>query len=70
MAVYSQRDDALIVLSLDKFTDARYEINKQSVWVKVYEMSSKIDALCFYLEEFLVVGTKDQSIKVIEYGEL
>lgn len=70
MAVYSQRDDALIVLSLDKFTDARYEINKQSVWVKVYEMSSKIDALCFYLEEFLVVGTKDQSIKVIEYGKL
>jgi hypothetical protein len=68
--VYSQRDDALIVLSLDKFTDARYEINKQSVWVKVYEMSSKIDALCFYLEEFLVVGTKDQSIKVIEYGKL
>jgi len=70
VAIYSQRDDALIVLSLDKFTDARYEINKQSVWVKVYEMSSKIDALCFYLEEFLVVGTKDQSIKVIEYGKL
>lgn len=65
VAVYSQRDDAIIVLSLDRFNEAKYEINKQSGSARIYEISTKIDTLCFYLEEFLVVGTKDQSIKVI-----
>ncbi len=38
--------------------------------MQLYSMSSKIDTLGFYLEDYLVIATKDQSIKVVAYREL
>lgn len=55
---------------MDKLLQDKYEMNKSTQQMQLYSMSSKIDTLGFYLEDYLVIATKDQSIKVVAYREL
>lgn len=70
IAVYSQRDDAIIILHMDLLLGPKYEISKSTPEAQFYSFKYKIDTLCFYLEDYLIVGTKDQSIMVVPYKEL
>lgn len=70
IAIYGQRDDAIIVVQLDKLVEEKYEINKSSDFAQLYWINTKIDSLMFYLNDYLIAATKDQTIKVIKYNEL
>jgi hypothetical protein len=70
VAIYGQRDDAIIVVHLNKLTEEKYEISKSNEYAQLYWINTKIDSLMFYLEEYLIAATKDQTIKVIKYTQL
>lgn len=70
IAIYGQRDDSIIVMQLHKLLEEKYEVNKTSEYAQMYWINTKIDSLMFYLEEYLITATKDQTIKVIKYSEL
>jgi hypothetical protein len=69
-AVYCQRDDALIILYLNKLIDEKIDISKNGEDAQLYSINTKIDTLCFYLDEHIVLATKDQAIKVLPIKEL
>jgi hypothetical protein len=69
VAAYSQKDDTVQVIPTDGFRHEKHEIGKQQEGVLRYEANMKVDTLCFYLEDHLVLGTKDQSIKVVSLKE-
>lgn len=68
--MYSQRDDAILILHLNLLIDPKYEITKHIPEAQIYSFKYKIDTLCFYLQDYLIVGTKDQSIMVVAYQQL
>lgn len=55
---------------MDLLVDPKYEINKHTPEAQLYSFKYKIDTLCFYLQDYLIVGTKDQSIMVVPYQQL
>lgn len=57
-------------MQLHKLLEEKYEVNKTSDYAQMYWINTKIDSLMFYLEEYLITATKDQTIKVIKYSEL
>lgn len=69
-AIYGQRDDAIVVMELDKLVEEKYEVSKSCQWAQIYYINTKIDSLIFYLQDYLVVATKDQTIKLIPYAQL
>jgi hypothetical protein len=67
---YCQREDALVLIHLDMLELPNYSILAPTPYAELYRFNGKIDTLCFYMEDYLVVATKDQSIKVVPYREL
>ena len=59
-----------MILHLQHVTENKYELNKNCEQVEIYNINSKVDTLMFYLEEYLIVASKDQDIKVIRYSQL
>ena len=70
VAVYSQREDLITILHMDQLQGEKYLVTKDTKNVEIYRVNAKLDNISFYLKEYLVVATKDQSIKVVAYGEL
>ena len=67
---YCQKEDALILIHLDQLDQDQITIVKSTAYAEMYRFTNKIETLCFYLEDNLIVATKDQSIKVVMYKEL
>lgn len=59
-----------MILHLNNIIEDKYELMKNCQQVEIYSINSKVDTLIFYLEKYLIVGSKDQDIKVIKYDEL
>lgn len=57
-----------MILHLQHVTENKYELSKNCEQVEIYNINSKVDTLMFYLEEYLIVASKDQDIKVIRYS--
>jgi hypothetical protein len=49
IAVYSQRDDAIMVMHLNKLVEEKYELSKTCEYAQLYWINTKIDSLMFYL---------------------
>ena len=47
--------------------EEKYEVNKESHLWELYRVHYKLDTLCFYLDKYMLFGTKDQSIRVVPY---
>jgi hypothetical protein len=70
VAIYSQREDVLAILHMQLFLEERYVLGKQTPGADLYQLNSKLETLAFYLEHHLLLGTKDQTIKVVDLREL
>ena len=59
-AMYNQRDNVLQMLKVD-------DEHPKPV---IFSYPTKIECLSFYYEDYLIVGSKDQAIKVLKYTDL
>lgn len=50
--------------------EEKYEVSKTNEWAQLYWINTKIDSLIFYLDDYLIVATKDQTIKLVHYTQL
>ena len=65
IGVYSQKDDTIFVIDAQQLKGDKYEIGKGSGEARRYKLNMKVESMYFYFDSYLVLGTKDQSIKMM-----
>ena len=63
VAFYNQKDDLLQIVDVE-------DVLLGKVHEQCYQYNSRIEALSFYLEDNLIIGSKDQTVKVLKIKDL